>query len=116
MGQLKITDDMIWAKQIEDDPSLKERVLNLSPGALIELEVGGVCGRWAKANAGRDGRPTNAIKPVGIMKDVWKDFQSRRGEYVSVRQTQLADTYLSSLNTTLSEWNSPEDEEAFRDL
>jgi hypothetical protein len=116
MGQIKISDDMIWAKQIEDDPSLKEQVLNLAPGALIELEVAGVSGRWAKANAGKDGRPTHAIKPIGPMKDVWKDFQSRRGQYVAIRRTQLADTYLDVLSGTLSEWNSPEDEEAFRDL
>jgi hypothetical protein len=107
---------MIWAKQIEDDPQLKERLLAMSPGAVIELEVGGICGRWAKANAGRDGRPTNAIKPVGTMKEVWKDFQLRRGSYVSVHEIRFADTYLASLNSTLSEWNSPEDDEAFRDL
>ena len=50
------------------------------------------------------------------MKDVWKDLQSRRGTFVTVRQTQLADSYLAALSGMLSEWNSPEDDEAFRDL
>ena len=117
MGQIKISDSNIWATQIEDDPALKERILNLAPGAVIELEVGGVAGRWAKANTGKDGRPTKAIKPVGTMKEVWKDFfESRRGVFVTIRQTQLADSYLAALRGTLSEWDSPEDDEAFRDL
>ena len=117
MGHIKISDSNIWAKHIEDDPSLKERILNLAPGAVIELEVGGVAGRWAKANTGKDGRSTDAIKPVGTMKEVWKNFfHTRHGAFVTIRQTQLADSYLAALRGTLSEWDSPEDEEAFRDL
>jgi len=117
MGQIKISDSNIWAKQVEDDPPLKERILNLAPGNMIDLEVGGVAGRWAKANTGRDGRATPAIKPVGAMKEVWKNFfQTRRGTFVTIRQTQLADSYLAALRGTLSEWDSPEDDEAFRDL
>jgi hypothetical protein len=50
------------------------------------------------------------------MKAVWKRFQSRRGEVVAVREVRTTDAYLAALSDTLSEWNSPEDEEAFRDL
>jgi hypothetical protein len=64
----------------------------------------------------KDGRPTKGIKPIGPMKEIWKRLQSRRGELVEVREVRTADTYLSALRGTLSEWNSPEDEEAFRDL
>ena len=116
MGQIKISDDIIWAKHIENDAALRERIANLGPGSTIDLEIGGICGTWAKASIGKDGRPTLAIKPLGSMKDVWKNFQSRRGEYVTGRQTQLADSYLASLRGTLSEWDSLEDNEAFRDL
>jgi hypothetical protein len=117
MGQIRITDDMIWAKHIEDDPALRERILNLPPGAIIEFEVAGVTGRWAKANAGKDKRPTQAIKPVGTMKDVWKTFrQTRNQTHVAIRQTQLASSYLAAHSGTLAEWDSPEDDEAFRDL
>jgi hypothetical protein len=49
------------------------------------------------------------------MKKVWKKFQSRRGEVVEVGEVRTADAYLAALSNTLSEWNSPEDEEAFRD-
>jgi hypothetical protein len=116
MSYVTITDDTIWAKQIEGGKALKDRILSLSPGEIIELEVDGIVGRWEKMRNGGDGRPTKGIKPVGPMKEIWKRFQSRRGEVVEVREVRTADAYLSALSETLSEWNSPEDEEAFRDL
>lgn len=117
MGQIKIRDSNIWAKHIEDDPQLKNKLLKLAPGQTIDLEVGGVAGRWARANNGKDGRVTEAIKPVGTMKEVWKRFYSTRKDmFVTIRETQLADSYLAAVGDLMTEWNSPEDEEAFRDL
>jgi hypothetical protein len=117
MGQIKIRDSNIWARHIEDDPQLKSRLCALAPGQTIDLEVGGVAGRWAKANVGKDGRPTEAIKPVGAMKEVWQRFCStRRDSFVTIRETKLADSYLAAVGDLMTEWNSPEDEEAFRDL
>lgn len=116
MAYVKIRDDSLWAKHIEGDNGLRERILNLPAGAAIDLEVDGIVGHWEKAKTGKDGRPTAAIKPVGPMRDIWKRFQARRGEIVVVRETRTADSYLKALSGTLSEWNSPEDEEAFRDL
>ena len=37
MGYVAITDDSIWAKQIEGGKALKERILSLAPGETIEL-------------------------------------------------------------------------------
>jgi len=116
MGYVEITDDSIWAKQIEGAKALKERILSLSPGELIELEIDGIVGQWEKMRNGKDGRATKGIKPVGPMKEVWKRFQARRGELVQVREVRTADAYLQALTGTLSEWNTPEDEAAFRDL
>ena len=116
MGYVKISDDILWTKNIEGDSSLRDRIVKLQAGAIIDLEVDGIVGRWEKAKSGKDGRPTAAIKPVGPMREIWKRFQSRRGEIVEVRETRTADSYLEALTGTLSEWNSPEDEEAFRDL
>jgi hypothetical protein len=65
---------------------------------------------------GKDGRSTNGLKPVGPMREVWKRMQSRRGAIVPVREIGSADAYLDSLRPLLSEWDSPEDDEAFRDL
>lgn len=116
MGYIKIQDDLVWAKQIEGDNALRDRILNLPPGATIDLEIDGIVGPWEKAKTGRDGRPTAAIKPVGPMREIWKRYQARRGEIVQVRETRTADSYLKALSGTLSEWDSPEDDEAFRDL
>jgi hypothetical protein len=116
MAYVQIRDDTMWAKQIEGGKALRERLLGLSPGEIIELEVDGIVGQWEKMRNGKDGRSTPGIKPVGPMREIWKRFQARRGEIVAVREVKTADSYLATLSDTLGEWNSPEDEEAFRDL
>jgi hypothetical protein len=116
MGKVKIADNSIWLRHIEQDAPLKDRLAALEPGERVDLEVGGVVGRWEKMRVGRDGRPTDAIKPIESMKDVWTKMQRERGRMVEVRQVLSADSYLAALGETLDEWNSPEDEEAFRDL
>lgn len=116
MGYVKIGDDVLWAKHIEGDKELKERIAGLPAGATIDLEVDGVAGHWEKARTGKDGRPTAAVKPVGPMREIWKRFQVRRGEVVPIRETRIADSYLAALTGVMTEWNSAADEEAFRDL
>jgi len=116
MAYVEISDDAIWARQIEGGKVLKDRILSLAPGEVIELEVDRIVGRWEKMSDGRDGRPTTGIKPIGPMKEVWKKLQARRGDVVEIRQVRTADAYLAALSETMTEWQSPEDEEAFRDL
>jgi hypothetical protein len=116
MAVVAIRDDTIWVNHIEGGKVLKERIASLPPGDVIELEVDGIVGSWEKTQVGKDGRPQQSIKPLGNMKTVWKRFQSRRQERVEIREVRTADAYLAALTDTLSEWNSPEDEEAFRDL
>jgi hypothetical protein len=116
MAYVEICDDAMWATRIEGGKALKDRILSLAPGEVIELEVDGIVGRWERMRNGTDGRPTKGIKPIGPMKEVWTRLQSRRGEVVEIREVRTADAYLAALSNTLSEWNSPEDEEAFRDL
>jgi len=51
------------------------------------------------------------------MKAVWNEwFRTRKGEAIELREAVLADDYLAAGSALFSEWNSPEDEEAFRDL
>jgi hypothetical protein len=114
---VEIRDNNLWAKHIQGSALLRDRILALKPGEIIELEVGGIVGAWEKTRLGKDGRSQDAIKPVGNMKKVWDRFQTRRGEIVEIREVRTADTYLSAVSDLLAdEWNSPEDEEAFRDL
>jgi hypothetical protein len=116
LAYVQIRDDTLWAKHIEGDSALRDRIMKLPPGTVIDLEIDGIVGHWEKAKAGKDGRPTAAIKPIGPMREIWKRFQARRGEIVAIRETRTADSYLKALGGTLSEWDSPEDDEAFRDL
>ncbi|WP_438748039.1 hypothetical protein [Pararhizobium sp. O133] len=114
--QVKISDIAIWFKHVES-PQLRERLRALPDEEYINLETDGVVGRWIRMKTGKDGRPTEAIRPEGSMKRVWSDwFKNRRGELVSIREVQLADDYLINVSKLFEEWDSPEDEAAFRDL
>ena len=39
MGYVQIKDDLLWAKQIEGDNELKERITRLPAGQTIDLEI-----------------------------------------------------------------------------
>ena len=58
MAYVEISDDAIWAKQIEGGKALKDKILSLAPGEIVELEVDGIVGSWEKMRNGRDGRAT----------------------------------------------------------
>jgi len=117
MGYVRLSGDAIWAISVEGDNALKDRILALASGDTIELEIDGIVGAWEKMKTGRDGRATNAIRPVGPMRDIWRSMQSRKGEFLEVRAPRPMDPYTACMWSSLAEeWNSPEDEEAFRDL
>ncbi len=116
MATTKITDDAIWLKHIEGDPRLQDRIRTLKSGDMLDLEVDGIVGKWQRMKDGRDGRPTYGIKPVSAMKDVWARLRRQSGRIVELREVVAADSYLAALAPTLNEWDSPEDELAYRDL
>ena len=117
MAYVEIRDNNLWPSHIEGGAALRERIVSLAPGDVIELEVAGIVGAWEKTKVGKDGRAQQAIRPIGKMREVWTRFQARRGEIVEVREVQTAGSYLSAVSGLLAdEWNSPEDDEAFRDL
>ena len=112
----KIKDHAIWFKDISE-PSLLKRMEAMQPEEHIVLETDHVVGRWMRMKDGVDGRPTFGIRPAGEMKQIWNEwFKSRKGEFIELRETQLADDYLAAASEMFSEWNTPEDEEAFNDL
>lgn len=116
MGKVVIKDDSIWLKHIEGDLRLVTRLQRLHEHEVVELEVNGVVGRWQRMKAGKDGRPTQGIKPIDAMRKVWTQMQEERGKIVDIREVRTADSYLMALTPLMSEWDSPEDEEAFHDL
>jgi hypothetical protein len=85
MASTTVSDYVIWAKHIHDDPELVQRVLAMWAGETIQLEVDGVRGTWRKMDDGADGRATPGIRPVGAAQEVWRYlFKRRRGDVVSL--------------------------------
>jgi hypothetical protein len=119
VGYVRLNDDAIWASRIEGDDVLRAQILTLAAGESIELEVDGNVGTWVRMRDGRDGRPTFGLRPVGPMRDIWKSMQARRGEVLKVRRAVRGGdlNYLRMIQQSLAEeWDSPEDDEAYRDL
>ncbi|MGY6706881.1 MAG: hypothetical protein ACXIVF_01030 [Rhizobiaceae bacterium] len=107
---------MIWFKHVHDQ-ELVDRFTMLRSNEPISLDADGVVGLWRRMRTGKDGRPVPGLRPEGRMKDVWNEwFKSRKGLAITVREVTLADDYLKAGSEQFSEWNSPEDEAAFRDL
>jgi len=113
---INIQDHAIWFKHLPRH-DLKETLGQLPPEGEIQLEIGGVTGRWRRMKRGKDGRLPDAVIPIGPMKTVWNEwFRTRRGDRVTLRILSPADDWLAGMAVLFSEWNSAEDEEAFRDL
>lgn len=116
MGKVRISDDAIWVKHIEGDAGLESRLKALAANDIIDLEIDGIVGRWQRMKDGKDGRPTFGIKPIEAMRDVWARLRQQTGRVVDIREVLTADSYLASLTGLMSEWDSPQDEAAYRDL
>ena len=115
-SRIRIEDHAIWFKHLPSRDIL-ERLSALEPEAEVTVEVDGITGNWRRMKRGVDGRPTDGIRPVGEMKAIWNDwFRNRKGDKVTLRVLSKADDFLAGLTPLFSEWNSPEDDEAFGDL
>ena len=111
-----IQDHAIWFKHLPGR-DLLDRLGDLPPEGEVMVEIDGVTGVWRRMKRGKDGRLPDAIIPTGVMKDVWNDwFRTRRGDVVPVRLLNRTDDYLAATAPLFSEWNSAEDDAAFRDL
>jgi hypothetical protein len=116
MATLLNNDDSIWLKHISADANALALLSQIPAGTQLKFEVEGVVGDWERMKDGKDGRRVLGFKPVGKTLEFWKSMKSRRGEYLEFKVVDPRDTYLSDVQKTLSEWESPEDEEAFNDL
>jgi len=116
MGYTVIRDNAIWVKSIEGNEALRRRLVDLPGGAAIDLVVDGRIGRWEKMRDGRDGRRTDGIKPIGPMRETWTALQAERGRIVEINEVDPDEPYYAALGATLTEWDTPEDDEAYRGL
>ena len=110
-------DNAIWLKHVNAEPDTLALLKQFPSGAKLELEIEGMRGNWVKMKTGQDGRPTLGFRPErGKTLEFWNSMSTRRGEQLSLRVVDPSDSYLSDIIPTLSEWSSPEDDVAFRDL
>jgi hypothetical protein len=118
MSYITVRDDAIWARHVED-PELRDRIRSLSQNAPLLLLVEGVPVRFVKMRDGKDGRPTEGLRPADAEAHrFWRAMQERRGERVRIA---LADptadnAHLASVSALLSEWESDEDAAAYDGL
>lgn len=114
MAYMTVRDNAVWAKHIEGDPRLVERILALPENAPVTLLIDAKPVGFLKMRDGADGRSTPGLRPDPAFKPFWNAMQDRRGEVVSVELDQIeapADLHLAS--TFFPEWNSVEDAEAY---
>ena len=115
-SRISIQDHAIWFKHLPGR-DMQERLGQLPPEGEVRMEIDGVTGHWRRMKRGTDGRLPDAIIPIGHMKTVWNDwFRTRRGDTVTLRVLTTADDWLVGVAPLFSEWNSAEDDAAFRDL
>lgn len=116
MATMLIRDDALWAGHIEGDPDLVRRIRTLPANAPLVLRIEGRPMRFRKMNDGRDGRPTDGVKPDADSSEAWQALQARRRETITVEPDASVDPYLLSLSAMLTEWNSPDDAAAYDGL
>lgn len=86
MAMVEIRDHSIWIKHIHGTGDLKDKLMGLVEGDLIELKVDGFRGMWRKMDDGKDGRKTNGIRGLGLSQKRWHALQDRRGELVEIEE------------------------------
>jgi hypothetical protein len=86
MSIVEIRDHSLWPKHIHGNDALKDRLINLEEGGLVELEIDGFRGMWKKMDMGKDGRSVPGIKAIGKAQEHWHGLQDRRGELVSIKE------------------------------
>jgi hypothetical protein len=119
MAFVKISDNSIWAKHVDNGADIQRRILDLAENSPIALQIDGNVVLFRKMRNGSDGRPTAGIRPDESSKAFWnKLYSERRGERVPIALaiTPVADPYLESMTHLLIEWDSPSDNAAYNDL
>jgi len=85
MVLVEVRDYALWPKHIHGDDALRDRLLAMRAGELVELTVDGVSGVWKKMSDGKDGRPTPGLKALHNARRHWHLlFRNEPGKLVSI--------------------------------
>ncbi len=82
MPVVKVTDECLWLKHIEDCP-LRDALASLVAGSQIRLTVNGSEVIFERMAIGKDGRETFGFKPVKPSNETW------RALYMSGQETNV---------------------------
>ena len=87
MSVVEARDYVLWAKHVHGNASLRDELLALQAGAVINLMVDGVPGTWVKMDDAKTGDPTPGLKALGNAREHWhRLFRERRGAVVEIRK------------------------------
>ena len=84
MSVVEVRDHALWAKHIYGNEQLRDKILGLPQGKLIELVIDGWRGTWVKMDDGKDGRPTPGLKALGEGRRKWHAMKEMRGALVPI--------------------------------
>jgi hypothetical protein len=119
MPQVEIRDHTLWTRHLIDAAAIKAKIEALAPNRPISLQIDGKPILFRKMRDGVDGRPTPGIRPDDSFKAFWNAlYNEKRGERVPIAldDKPMADPYLASFASLLSEWDSAADDAAYNDL
>ena len=78
MSCVTVRDDAIWARHVED-PEVRDRIQALPQNAPLLLVIEGTPVRFVKMRDGKDGRPTQGLRPADPESHrFWRMMQARR--------------------------------------
>lgn len=90
MSVVEARDYVLWPKHIHGNPALRDELLALEAGALINLVVDGVVGTWEKRNNGKHGAPTPGLKALGVARKHWHGlFKANCGAVVNIMKSSV---------------------------
>jgi hypothetical protein len=101
MGNVKVGGELIFLEQIEGDDALRDQLQALTPGDIVELETGGVRGRWERI-AG------DSLRPIGGMLNAWTGMWAEPGGAVEIRAAATGDGNPATFGLRLVLWDTPE--------
>jgi hypothetical protein len=87
LGQVEVRDHAVWAKHIHGNRELRDEILGLAAGTVIQLKIDGRIGPWVKMNDGAHGKPTDGIRPLGATKAWWAEVYAKKtGELIEIEK------------------------------
>lgn len=86
MSHVEVRDHALWVKHIDGNEPLKNKILSMLQGELIELIVNDWRGSWVKMDDGKDGRPAPGVKAVGDSRQKWHAMNDQCGTVASIKE------------------------------